>query len=205
MPPTQEIPLFPLGAVLFQGGKLPLQSFEPRYLGLVSSCMRTSTGFGVVLIRQGREVHQRGTSAPTTFSIGTMADIVDFDHLPNNRLGIVCRGTTRFRIHRSWVRDDDIMAADVEFLAEESSSDIDPSYAGLVATLKELLKHPMVKKLGIEVDVNDARDVSWRLAELLPIDVAARQDLLQMTDANERLGELQRVLANLRSGDESGA
>ena len=194
----EEIPLFPLGTVLFQGGRLPLRIFEPRYLGLVSSCMRASSGFGVVLIRQGREVHEKGAAAPTTSTIGTLAEIVDFDPLPNNRLGIVCRGKERFRIHRSWVRDDDILAAEVEFLADEQDADIEPGYADLVATLQELLKHPMVEKLGIEVDVTDARAVSWRLAELLPIDMAARQELLEMTSATERLGALQRVLAKLR-------
>ena len=35
-----ELPLFPLGTVLFQEGHLPLQIFEPRYLDLVARCMR---------------------------------------------------------------------------------------------------------------------------------------------------------------------
>ena len=35
-PLSAEIPLFPLGTVLFQGGTLPLQIFEPRYLDMVS-------------------------------------------------------------------------------------------------------------------------------------------------------------------------
>ena len=36
---TEELPLFPLSAVLLPGGRLPLQIFEPRYLDLVSHCM----------------------------------------------------------------------------------------------------------------------------------------------------------------------
>ena len=48
-----EIPLFPLGTVLFPGGPLPLRIFETRYIDLVRRCMRDGTGFGVVLIREG--------------------------------------------------------------------------------------------------------------------------------------------------------
>ena len=42
-----EIPLFPLPMVLFPGGKLPLQIFEPRYLDMVKNCMREEIGFEI--------------------------------------------------------------------------------------------------------------------------------------------------------------
>ncbi len=51
-----EIPLFPLPMVLFPGGKLPLQIFEPRYLDMVKNCMREEIGFGVILIEEGQQV-----------------------------------------------------------------------------------------------------------------------------------------------------
>ena len=49
------IPLFPLGTVLFSGGRLPLRIFEPRYTAMVSRCLREKSGFGVVLIREGSD------------------------------------------------------------------------------------------------------------------------------------------------------
>ena len=63
----REIPLFPLGAVLLCGGKLPLRIFEPRYLDLVGRCLKTDTGFGVVLIRAGRET--RGAGGPPSIFV----------------------------------------------------------------------------------------------------------------------------------------
>jgi Lon protease-like protein len=48
-----EIPLFPLNTVLFPGGPLPLRIFEPRYLDMISRCLKHDHGFGVVLIRDG--------------------------------------------------------------------------------------------------------------------------------------------------------
>ncbi|HPI62171.1 LON peptidase substrate-binding domain-containing protein, partial [Zoogloea sp.] len=37
---TVEIPLFPLGTVLFPDGVLPLKLFEARYLDMAARCMR---------------------------------------------------------------------------------------------------------------------------------------------------------------------
>ena len=50
---TDPLPLFPLQTVLFPGGLLMLKVFEARYLDLVSRCLRSGQGFGVVCLRQG--------------------------------------------------------------------------------------------------------------------------------------------------------
>ncbi len=64
----RTLPLFPLGTVLFPGGPLALRIFEPRYIAMVSRCMKESTGFGVVLLIEGREA---GGGSTTTASTGT--------------------------------------------------------------------------------------------------------------------------------------
>ena len=43
-----DLPLFPLGTVLFPDGLLPLQIFEVRYLDMIGRCRRQDTPFGVV-------------------------------------------------------------------------------------------------------------------------------------------------------------
>ncbi len=35
-----RLPLFPLHSVLFPGGPLALRIFEPRYLDMISRCLR---------------------------------------------------------------------------------------------------------------------------------------------------------------------
>src|SRR5690606_23946535 len=47
---TQEVPLFPLGTVLFPDGALPLKIFEQRYLEMTKVCLRDGLPFGVCLI-----------------------------------------------------------------------------------------------------------------------------------------------------------
>ncbi|MEE9142099.1 MAG: LON peptidase substrate-binding domain-containing protein, partial [Gammaproteobacteria bacterium] len=59
------IPLFPLKTVLYPEGTLPLRVFEPRYLDMVSHCLRTETEFGVLAIYGGSE-----TSEATTYRVG---------------------------------------------------------------------------------------------------------------------------------------
>jgi Lon protease-like protein len=82
-----ELPLFPLSGVLLPFGRIPLQIFEQRYLDLVRDCMKSGTDFGVVWIRRGEEVAQRGRVAPDLGDYGTCARIVDWDQLPNGLLG----------------------------------------------------------------------------------------------------------------------
>ena len=67
---TLDIPLFPLQAVLFPGGPMPLKIFEPRYLRMISQCLKEGSGFGVILIREGAEI-----GPATTYEIGTLARI----------------------------------------------------------------------------------------------------------------------------------
>lgn len=69
-----RIPLFALHTVLYPGGPLPLRIFEPRYLDMVSACLRQGSGFGVCLIRSGKEVGM----AAQTYEVGTLSMIVDW-------------------------------------------------------------------------------------------------------------------------------
>ena len=62
-----ELPLFPLQAVLFPGGRLSLKIFEARYLDLIGVCVRERRPFGVVMLRSGHEVRRAYDQRPATF------------------------------------------------------------------------------------------------------------------------------------------
>ena len=63
----------------------------------------------------------------------------------------------------------------------------------LIDLLSELMDHPGVQRLKLQIDFTDARSVGWRLAELLPIDAEIKQSLLQLQLPRERLQELTRL------------
>ena len=67
-----ELPLFPLHSVLFPGVALPLHIFEERYRQMVARCVDRGEPFGVVLIRDGREV---GGGTLSLADVGTTAII----------------------------------------------------------------------------------------------------------------------------------
>jgi uncharacterized protein len=199
MAEKREIPLFPLHPVLFPGGKLPLQIFEPRYMDMVVRSMRNGEPFGVVLIRKGAEARLAlDAEQPDIFDVGTEAHIVDFNQLSNGRLGIVVRGGRKFRIRNVREQDDHLLLGQVEYLPEEPVLGVGDEHRELVDILQELIKHPMIEKLGLDIEFEDARSVGWRLAELLPIEPEIKQSLLKLQWPRERLQELTRLVDKLR-------
>lgn len=194
-----ELALFPLRVVLFDGGRVPLQVFETRYLDMVSRCMRESQPFGVVLIRAGSDARlDANWHQPNIFEVGTEAHIVDFNQLPSGRLGIIVKGGRKFRVVSTREQDDYLMLGKVEYLPAEPEVAVGKEHEPLVEILRELIKHPGVQKLGLEIDFSDARSVGARLSELLPIEPEIKQSLLQLQLPRERLTELTRLVNKLR-------
>ncbi|MEM7217167.1 MAG: LON peptidase substrate-binding domain-containing protein [Pseudomonadota bacterium] len=194
-----EIPLFPLGTVLFSGGQLPLRIFEPRYVDMIGRCAREQSGFGVLLLRTGSEVRKtREDAEPDIFRTGTEAIIEDFNTLSDGMLGVVARGRRKLRVRATRQQTDGLLLGSVEFLPEEKPAPVDERFVELVELLRELVKHPMIEKLSLSIDFDDARSVGWRLAELLPIEAEIKQSLLQMQMPRERLVELVRIVGKLK-------
>jgi Lon protease-like protein len=196
---TLELPLFPLHPVLFPGGRLPLQIFEPRYLDMVARCMRDGQAFGVVLIRRGSDARiTPDATQPEIFDVGTEAQIVDFNQLSSGRLGIVVRGGRKFRVRAVREQTDHLLIGQVDILPDEPAVQIGSEYKELVDILRELIRHPLIQKLGLEIAFDDARSVGYRLAELLPIEPEIKQSLLKLQWPRERLQELSRLVDKLR-------
>ena len=181
--PSDEIPLFPLGTVLFPGGPLPLRIFEARYIDLVRRCLRDGSGFGVVLIREGVEA---GGPA-LTFDVGTYARIVDFSQQPDGLLGIRADGERRFRILERRRERDGLNVAGVEWLPEEAPQPLPGEFAELAPALDAILTQAGEPYASIERHLEDAGWLSARLAEVLPLPVRHKQHCLELDDPVERL------------------
>lgn len=91
-----EIPLFPLHAVLCPGIVLPLHVFEERYRALTRHCLATGAPFGVVLIREGREVGP-GTT-PKLADVGALVEIREAGRYADGRYDLLAAATGRFAI-----------------------------------------------------------------------------------------------------------
>ncbi len=94
-----DLPLFPLHTVLCPGVALPLHVFEDRYREMIRRCLADRTPFGVVLIRNGREVGE--VSEPVELAlamIGTEAEIREASRYSDGRFDLVAVGTRRFAL-----------------------------------------------------------------------------------------------------------
>ncbi len=197
---SRTIPLFPLRTVLFPGGTLPLRIFEPRYVDMVRWCMRESSGFGVVLLKEGSDVLDSSVAAalPNIFSVGTEAQIIDFDQADNGLLGIVARGGEKFKVLGCEVASDGLLQGQVQPLTEPAGQIAD-DYQPLLDVLNDLLAHPLIQELNPQTDTSEDLSVSYRLADLLPIAPELKQAFLEMADPQERLAQLQQVVKQLAS------
>ena len=157
--------------------------------------MRMNQGFGVLLIQKGAEVRQEASDVPVRFaSLGTEAKIVDFDQIEGNLLGILVEGVRRFKLVRSWEEEDHLLVGDVVYIEEEPSRKLAKEDQNLVRILDELIKHPLVEKLKLNIDYSNAVEISYRLAELLPIDPVIKQSLLELDIAENRISELKKLI-----------
>ena len=186
---SQEIPLFPLGTVLFPEGPLPLRIFEARYVDMVSRCTRENLTFGVALSVSSAEEEGVARLAET----GTSARIVDWNQGSDGLLYIMARGERRFRIRAVRQQDDGLHLAQVEWLAEETPYAPEQQLQAMAAALHTLLKTSGVLYEDIEKQYANATWVGFRLAEILPLAPATRQRCLELHAARERLDLLQPV------------
>lgn len=187
-----ELPLFPLQTVLFPGGPLPLRIFEPRYVDMIGRCMKTGVGFGVVLIRSGQE-----TGAATTQDFGTVANIVDFDQLPDGTLGVVVIGSTRFMVRSVSRQADGLNVGQVELLEDEPAVPLPARFADMARLLEGVFEDLGPQYQHVTPDFDDASWVGCRLAELLPIDLEHKQHCLELFDPVKRLEYLEPLLQSL--------
>lgn len=187
---AQEVALFPLHTVLFPGGLLPLRIFEPRYMQMVSTCMRSGEPFGVCSIREGREV---GAPAVPN-AVGCLARIVQWDMQQLGVLNIVARGERRFRIVERRVQRDGLALGSIELLPQEDDGPIGDELAVCARALQSIIDQGAAPLIESPARLESASWVSGRLAEVLPLPLDLKQRLLEIDAGTERLQRLRETL-----------
>jgi Lon protease-like protein len=188
---THEIFLFPLGTVLYPEGVLPLKVFEQRYIEMTKACLRDDLPFGVCLIREGREVG----AAALPESVGCLATIAQWDMPQFGLFHLIARGGQRFRVRATRVGANQLISADVDLLpADPASDDVDP-VCGEV--LKAIIDKVGAGHFPAPLRLDDAAWVSYRLAEVLPLELAEKQELLEIRETAARFQRLRRYLARI--------
>jgi len=191
-----QVPLFPLNTVMFPGGVLPLRIFEPRYLDMVSDCMRGDVPIGVVLIRDGLEVGR----AAQTYDVGTLGVISYWNRRSDGLLGITLTGTQRFRILANEVRPNQLIMAEVETLPAVKPVPINPKYLGMANLLRKIITQLEPPYTTMPAHYDDLEWISARLCELLPMPLDYKQELLEFDDIISRIEQLYALMQQSKVG-----
>jgi uncharacterized protein len=193
----KDVPLFPLGVVLFPQMNLPLRIFEPRYRQMIADCVESGSPFGVVLIKEGNEVKQAENEKVNVklHLVGTLAKITQVVKLDDGTLLITTVGTERFYL-KSYQEVKPYFTGEVETYPDGAVQADSPEIVGLVSNitasfevyfkvLQELANRSIEK---IEIPTDPAL-LSYFIPHWLRITLEEKQALLEIPAPRERLLE----------------
>lgn len=187
---TRELPMFPLGSVLFPGMPLQLRVFEPRYVAMVSTVLREAEHeFGVVLIERGSEVG----GGDARFGVGTVARIVSIEPSEDSIL-LLASGASRFEVVR-WLQDDPFPRALVRDLA---AVELDDSTASALSEAESLVRATLSRasefvELPWPADIELSPELAqriWQVSGIAPLSPMDQYALLRSGTASELLARL---------------
>ncbi len=187
--PPDDLPLFPLGLVLFPGQAAPLHIFEPRYRELVRYCLEVEEPFGIVLA-EGERLAEVGCTARIERVLRRHDD---------GRLDILVRGGERFRLGE--VRQERAyLTARVEAFRSPGPGEVDAAVRERVITLH--MKHLELSGEPLRPNIYEgAREVSFVVAQNAGLDLAGQQEVLATPTEQARLAllaaHLERVIPEL--------
>jgi Lon protease-like protein len=187
--PAAPLPLFPLGTVFFPGGHLGLKVFEPRYLDLISGCLRSNQPFGVICLRQGAD-HGPQKSVQIE-SVGVLAHIDLVDAERPGLLRVSCTGGQRFRlVDKPAQRENGLWAAHVRLVPDDPARQPGVAMLQTVSALAEAIRKLQSHEqspFSPPYRLDDAGWVANRWCELLPVSLSAKQKLMELDDPVIRL------------------
>ena len=210
---TRRLPLFPLRTVLYPGLVLPLHIFEERYRTLVQQLIEAPAGsreFGVVAIREGREVGAENISGlDALHPVGCAAALREVEPYPDGRYDITVVGTRRFRL-RSLDLSESLWEGDVEDLEDVDGADhgglaalsmsVVRGFSRYRAALQGAPEDPEDLALlqaddeGVDLAATDPGVLSYAVAAAMILELPEKQELLAAADTAERLRTERRLL-----------
>ena len=191
-----NLPVFPLGLVALPGTIQNLQIFEPRYINMVKDCMKNNQGFVIVF--------QKPIDSIDDFEIskkGSYVEIIDFNNLPNGLLGISVKSINKVVVNNLIQLKDGLHIAEINPIVDPEVDDqaLLAEFPEITNILNQLVKHPRIVDMPIEVDFNSADSVAYHLAGLIPISWSSKQNLLEAFDASQRLKILSKYIDEISS------
>ena len=187
---ANPLPLFPLNVVLFPGMVLPLHIFEDRYRLMIRRCLNEGRPFGVLLIREGKEVGE----AAIPYEVGTSARITRVERLDDGRMNITAVGAERFRVRRFRAGEPYLQGEVEPFPPTEGETPEARRWADIVRPLISdyigLLARAAGLQLGLVENLpEDPTALAFLTAIALQVSHAEKQRLLEISSVPDILAE----------------
>jgi len=164
---------------------LPLHIFEPRYREMVGEAIEQESEFGVILVERGK-----------VCSVGCTAVVEEVtERFDDGRFNVTTRGRRRFRV-LDVNTDKEYLRAVVEFIQD---LDDEPADESLLMSAQELVAELVMNQdMEAFMDVvEDERQASFAMAAPLPLELAFKQQLLELRSEKERMNVLMEHLRML--------
>jgi uncharacterized protein len=188
-----NLPLFPIGSVLYPGSVMPLRIFEVRYLDMIRRCIENSAPFGIVSLLRGNEV-ARPEQMESFVQIGTLATIISHESPQPGLRVIRCLGQQRFRTTRIARLKHGLWVSDVKYLAQDTAVSVPDELASCSSLFEKMLTR-MPSSAQSNLFLGDPKpellaDCGWlanRWCHLLPLPLEMKQRLLELESPLIRL------------------
>jgi Lon protease-like protein len=214
-----EIPMFPLGTVLFPYMPVSLRLFEERYLVMLGHMLEhEQPQFGVVLIERGQEVG----GGEHRFQLGTLALVTELAS-GEGFVAVNAEGGSRFEV-TGWLDDDPYPQAQIRFIEPLEWHDsllplrnqTEQAVRRALAVASEFTEQRWASVVELSADPLEA---CWQLAGIAPvgeldqlaflravsIEELLRTVLERATDAAESIASSWTTEARSTGGDDFSA
>ena len=198
-----NLSIFPLKNCLFPGGVLSLMIFEIRYLKMIKKVNDEKSCFGIVLLKSGSETDKPG-AAEQFYDVGTRAKIIQLEVLQPTLFSIKVKGEGRFKIESANKGKYSLWNAVVSEIQDDDIVQLPKEVERLSHKLKEVLYLNKNKSQLSRAEISSINqrfeDSGWvanRWAELLPIDILQKQNLLEERDPMLRLRKIDHIIQGM--------
>jgi ATP-dependent Lon protease len=186
------LPVLPLrDAVVFPMTAVPLVVGQPRSVRLVDDVMR---GNRLVALVAQRDPKAEPAKPEDLHRIGTVGVIHQLARAPDGSVRLMVQGLERIRL-LDWAGTEPYLVARIEMAPDQTAeaTEVDALRRAVVDIFRRLVEASaeLPDELAVAVEsVTDPRHVAYFVASVVPLDLAVRQELLELDPLTAKLRRL---------------
>lgn len=204
---VNELPIFPLGVVLFPYVPLPLHIFELRYREMLNDIRLRDNLFGLSYF----DASASGLEIPPAGHVGCVAEVSETETLPDGRSNILTIGLIRYRVESYVERGDPYLVGKLSFFEDEAEDEEllaqrAREVSGIFMRIANAVRVLNDERASLpELPDTEPERLSFLIAAAMEIEPEVRQQLLELRFTSERFVRLRDLLARAVPGYEERA